>query len=283
MDLGRFGLWTSYRALGQENAGEAARLAERLGYGAIWLGGSPQVSALEPLLRGSQRIVAATGITNVWQSDPERVAADYARLHDAYPGRVLVGIGIGHPEATSDYTKPYTAMRRFLDGLDDASPPVPAAARCLAALGPRMLDLSARRSLGTHPYFVGEAHTRAARERLGAGPLVAPELACVLDEDVDSARATARRYAKLYLGLSNYTRNLLNHGFSEADIAGEGSDRLIDEVVPHGSAAEVAAAAQRHLEAGADHVCLQTVGVTGVPREQWTALAGALGLGGEGA
>ncbi|MEA2147973.1 MAG: hypothetical protein QOG59_3560, partial [Solirubrobacteraceae bacterium] len=151
--------------------------------------------------------------------------------------------------------------------------------RCAAALGPKMLALAAEQSLGTHPYFVCVGHTRWARERLGPSPLLAPELACVLDEDVAAARATARAYAKMYLGLSNYTRALRNHGFSEADIADGGSDRLIDEVVPHGSAEQVAAAAREHLAAGADHVCLQTVGVTGVPRAEWTALAGALGLG----
>lgn len=279
MDLGRFGIWTSYRAIGEENAGQAARLVEDLGFGAVWLGGSPQLPALAPMLEATERIVVATGIVNVWQSDPAQTAADYAALDERFPGRVLLGLGVGHPEATSQYTKPFTAMREFLDGLDAATPRVPRESRCLAALGPRMLHLSAVRSLGTHPYFVGVGHTRWAREHLGPEPLLAPELACVLDENVASARATARAYAKMYLGLSNYTRALREHGFSEADIADGGSDRLIDEVVPHGSAEAVAAAAAEHLAAGADHVCLQTVGITGVPRAQWTALAGALGLG----
>jgi probable F420-dependent oxidoreductase len=278
MEIGRFGIWTSYRAIGEQNAGEAARLIEDLGFGAVWLGGSPQLPELAPMLEATEKLVVATGILNVWHSDPAQVAADYAELSGRFPGRVLLGIGIGHPEATSQYTKPFTAMRDFLDGLDAATPPVPRAGRCLAALGPKMLDLSAERSLGTHPYFVGVQHTRWARERLGTGPLVAPELACVLDEDVESARATARGYAKMYLGLSNYTRALLNHGFTEADIADGGSDRLIDEVIPHGSADEVAAAAHEHVAAGADHVCLQTVGITGIPRAEWTALAGALGF-----
>lgn len=279
MELGRFGIWTSYRTLDEERAGEAARLIEQLGFGTVWLGGSPQLPALRALLEGSERLVAATGILNVWSSDPDQAAADFAALEADFPGRVLLGIGIGHPEATSDYRRPLTAMRAFLDGLDAAPAPVPRERRCLAALGPKMLEVAAQRTLGTHPYFVGEAHTRWAREQLGPGPLLAPELACVLDEDTDAARATARSYAKMYLGLSNYTRNLLLHGFTEDDIAGEGSDRLIDEVVPHGSAAQIAAAAERHLDAGADHVCLQTVGVSGVPEAQWTALAGALGLG----
>ncbi len=280
MELGRFGIWTSYRAIGEENAAEAARLIEELGYGALWLGGSPQVPALRPLLAATERLVAATGILNVWQSDPVQVAADFAALGEEFPGRVLVGIGIGHPEAQGEYMQPLTAMRAFLDGLDGAAAPVPREARCLAALGPKMLTLAAERSLGSHTYFVPAAHARAARAGLGAGALLAPELACVLDENVERARETARRYAKLYLGLSNYTNNLLRSGFSEADIAEGGSDRLIDSVIPHGNAAAIAAAAAEHLAAGADHVCLQTVGARGVPRAEWTALAGALGLGG---
>jgi probable F420-dependent oxidoreductase len=277
MRLDQFGVWTSYRAIGEGNAGDAAKLAEDLGFGAFWLGGSPQLPALRPLLEATDRIVVATGILNVWQSDPAQVAGDFARLEHEFPGRVLLGIGIGHPEATGRYTKPLSAMRSFLDSLDGADAPVPADRRCLAALGPKMLDLSAARSLGAHTYFVPVAHTRAARERLGPSSTLAPELACVLDGKAESARAKARDYAKLYLGLSNYTRNLRNYGFGEADIDGGGSDHLIDAIVPHGSADEVASAAREHLSAGADHVCLQTVGVTGLPRAEWESLASALG------
>jgi probable F420-dependent oxidoreductase len=278
MRLGEFGVWTTYRAIGEENAGEAARLVEALGFGTFWLGGSPQLPALRPLLEATDRLVVATGILNVWASEPERVASDFSELEASFPGRVLLGIGIGHPEATSHYSKPLVAMQAFLDGLDTAAAPVPRARRCLAALGPKMLELSAERSLGTHTYFVSVEHTRAARERLGQSPILAPELACVLDDDVESARAKARAYAALYLGLRNYTSNLLNHGFSQLDIADEGSDRLIDALIPHGGADEIAAAARQHLRAGADHVCLQAVGAAGIPRAEWTALASALGL-----
>ncbi len=278
MDLGPFGVWTSYRAIGEEAGGEAAQLAEECGFGAFWLGGSPQLPALRPLLEATERIVVATGILNVWQSDPEQVAADFSELEREFPGRVLLGIGIGHPEATSRYNRPLAAMREFLDGLDRAATPVPPHRRCLAALGPKMLDLSGERSLGAHTYFIPVDHTRSARARLGADRTLAPELACVVDEDAESARAKGREYAKLYLGLSNYTRNLLNHGFAEDDIADGGSDRLIDAIVPHGTVEEIAAAARRHRQAGADHVCLQTVGVTGVPRAEWEALARALEL-----
>jgi probable F420-dependent oxidoreductase len=280
MQLGEFGVWTSYRAIGEANAGEAAKLVEELGLGTFWLGGSQQLPALRPLLEATERITAATGILNVWQSDPAQVAADFTALDDEFPGRVLLGIGIGHPEAVGRYNKPLTAMRAFLDGLDEAPTPVPRDRRCLAALGPKMLQLSAERSLGAHTYFVPVEHTRAAREQLGPSALLAPELASVVDEDVDSARAKAREYAKLYLRLSNYTRNVLRFGFTEEDIADGGSDRLIDAIVPHGSPAEIADAARQHRRAGADHVCLQTVGVSGIPRAEWTALAGALGASG---
>jgi probable F420-dependent oxidoreductase len=277
MNLTRYGIWTSQRSLGDErHLAEAARVAERLGFGAIWLGGSPRLTEARGMLEASERIVVATGIVNIWQYEPEQLAAEFAQLHEEFPDRLLLGIGIGHPEATSEYQAPLAKTRSFLDGLDAAPVPVPRDSMCLAALGPKMLDLSAQRTLGTHPYFTPPAHTSFARERLGAGALVAPELAVVLDGDRDDARRTARRYARLYLGLRNYTRNLLRHGFAEADIAGEGSDELIDTIVPQGDAERLAAAAREHLDAGADHVCLQTVGVSGVPLAEWEALARAL-------
>jgi probable F420-dependent oxidoreductase len=278
LQLGEFGVWTTYRSLGEDNAGVAARLAEQLGFGTFWLGGSPQLPALEPLLEATDRIVVATGILNVWASEPERVTRDFEQLDARFPGRILLGIGIGHPEATSTYQRPLAAMQAFLDGLDAATAPVPRSRRCLAALGPKMLELSAERTLGAHTYFVPVEHTRAARKLLGQTSILAPELACVLDDRVESARDKARAYAALYLGLRNYTSNLLNHGFSEQDIVGGGSDQLIDAVVPHGSAAEIAAVARQHLSAGADHVCLQTAGVGGIPRSEWTLLASALGI-----
>ncbi len=278
MDLGSFGVWTSYRAIGEDNAGEAARLVEDLGFGTFWLGGSPQLPALRPLLLASQRIVVATGILNVWQSEPAQVATDFAELDAEFPGRVLLGIGVGHPEATNQYARPLAAMADFLNALDAAAGPVPPGRRVLAALGPKMVALAAERAGGVHSYFVPVGHTRAAREQLGAGPILAPELACAVDDDAEPGREKARTYATLYLGLSNYTRNLLNHGFSEQDIADGGSERLLDAVVPQGSAERIAAVAHEHLAAGADHVCLQPVGVRGVPRTEWTALARALEL-----
>jgi probable F420-dependent oxidoreductase len=276
MDLGVYGVWTSYATIGEENAAEAAALVEDLGFGAFWLGGSPRLPALRPLLTGADRITVATGIVNVWQYDPADLAAEYAQLAPDFGDRLLVGIGIGHPEATSDYGHPLSAMRSFLDGLDHAPTALPPDRRCLAALRPRMLELAGARSRGAHTYFVPVDHTRSARRLLGPEPLIATELACVVDSDPLSAREKGRAYARRYLGLRNYTGNLLEFGFTETDFADGGSDRLIDAIIPHGTAEQIGAVAEDHLEAGADHVCLQPVGVTGIPRSEWTALAKAL-------
>lgn len=270
MDLGRIGVWASPRTT--DDLPAAAKAVEDLGYGTFWLGGSPPERALRPLLEATETIVCATGILNVWQHEPADVAREHAALTADHPGRVLLGVGIGHPEATSDYRRPLKTMREFFAGLDG----VPRDERITAALGPKMLKLAAEQSLGTHPYFVDVQHTRSARESQKSDFLVAPEVTVVVDPDPESARAKARAFAKLYLGLRNYTNNLLRFGFTEADIAGGGSDRLIDAVVPHGTPEQIAAAVEAHLAAGADHVCLQPVG--GDPLADWGALAVALGL-----
>ena len=276
MDLGKLGIWTSYRPFGVERAGEAAKLIEQLGYGTWWVGSSPHVPDIRPVLEATSTLVAATGILNVWNNEPGDTAAADAALRADFPGRFMLGIGIGHPEATSDYRRPLTAMRAFLDGLDASPTPPAVEERCLAALGPKMLDLAGERAAGAHPYFVPVEHTRVARERLGRGKLLATEVACVMETDPTRAKAVARDYAKLYLGLRNYTKNLIDLGFTEDDIANGGSDRLIDAVIPQGSADQIAEVVRAHFDAGADHVCLQALGEEGIPRASWTALARAL-------
>jgi probable F420-dependent oxidoreductase len=276
MDLGKFGIWTTYRAIGEDQAGTAAKLVEELGYSVFWLGGSPRLPSVRPLLEATESLVVATSIVNIWTYDPEQLATEYALLARDFPERLLVGIGVGHPEATSDYSKPLSAMRAFLDGLDGAEEPLPRDRRCLAALAPKMLSLSAERSLGALPYFVPVDHTSVARAQLGAEALLAPEVAFVLDDDTESARAKAREYARLYLGASNYTNNLLRLGFTPEDISAGGSDRLIDAVIPHGTADQIATTVRTHLDAGADHVAVQATGEPGIPRRGWTALAEAL-------
>jgi probable F420-dependent oxidoreductase len=277
MNLTKYGVWIG-RSLTEADYGEAASVVEDLGFGTLWLGGSPRLPKLRPMLEASQNLVIATGIVNIWQYEPADLAQEFAELDADFPDRLLLGIGIGHPEATSEYQKPLTKSREFLDGIAAAATPVPRERMVLAALGPKMLDLSCERALGTHPYFVPVEHTRFARERLGAQALVAPELAMVVDDDPERAAVAARGYAEMYLQRVNYTSNLKRFGWTDEDIADGGSDRLMNAVVPQGSAAELVPAIQAHLDAGADHVCVQPVGVQDIPTEEWTALAVALGL-----
>jgi probable F420-dependent oxidoreductase len=271
MRIERIGVWRVHRH-GTDTVPEI----EALGFSPMWLGGSPSLAQARPFLERSRTLTVATGILNVWRHEPADVAAQHAELTSAFPGRFLLGIGVGHPEATSEYAKPLAKLREFLDGLDAAERPVPREERIAAALGPKMLELAARRSLGTHPYFTTPEHTRFARERVGPDALVATELAVVVEPDVEVAREHARAYAANYLQRRNYTTNLLRFGFTERDIAGGGSDRLIDAVVPHGSAGAVAEAVRAHLDAGADHVCLQPVGHGGTPLDDYRALANVL-------
>ncbi len=205
----------------------------------------------------------------MWQRDHARIDADH-------PGRFLLGIGIGHPESTSDWAHPVAAMEAFLDGLDAGGSL--ADRRVLAALRPKMLDLSAERSLGAHPYFVPSEHTAFARERLGPDVLLAPEVSVAVDDDLDVARERASRWATGYFGLSNYVRNLRDFGFDDRDFEDGGSDALLDATVPHGPVARVAAGVQAHLDAGADHVCVQPVGVKGDIMPDLRALAAELAL-----
>jgi probable F420-dependent oxidoreductase len=269
--LGEIGIWL------RRTAGTAAVPdIEALGFGAVWLGVSPSLPEARPFLEQSSTLTVATGILNVWQHDPADVAAQYADLQREFGGRFLLGVGIGHPEATVEYAKPLTKMREFLDGLDAVDEPVPRDERVTAALGPRMLDLAAERSRGAHPYMTPVDHTRFARERIGAEPLLAPEVTVVVEADAETAREKAREFAAGYLERSNYRRNLLRFGFDERDLEGGGSDRLIDAVIPHGSAEEVAEAVRAHLDAGADHVSLQPVGHGPAPVDDYRALAGTL-------
>jgi probable F420-dependent oxidoreductase len=257
IELGKFGIWSRAADLNAEVAVEV----ERLGYGAIWIGGSPgdRLDLVESLLGATERISVATGIVNMWKDDAATIAASYHRINASHPDRFLLGVGVGHPEATKEYKKPYDTIVEYLDQLDAAD--VPVANRALAALGPKVLKLAAQRTAGAHPYLTTPAHTREAREVMGAGPLLAPEQKVVLDTDPVRARQTARPgVEKPYLGLVNYLNNLRRLGWTEEDLANGGSDKLIDALALHGDAETVARGVTAHLDAGADHVCVQVLG-----------------------
>ena len=273
IQLGKIGIWRHPSQLPPD----LVREIEALGYGAIWLGGSPDgdLSVVDDVLAATDHIAVATGIVNVWKDSAATVGASYHRISARFPDRFLLGIGIGHPEATQEYQKPYAKLVSYLDELDELK--VPVQGRVLAALGPKVLRLSAERAAGAHPYLVTPEHTRQAREILGSGPLLAPEQKVVLETDPERARAIGRpRVEKPYLGLRNYVSNLRRLGWSEQDVANGGSDALIDALAVHGDGGAIARGVTAHLDAGADHVAVQVLNNDPLPALR--ALASELGL-----
>lgn len=274
-DLGRFGVWT-FGAVEPDQAVEI----EKLGYGAVWVGGSPaaDLSFAEPILERTETLQVATGIVNIWTADAEAVAESFHRIEAAHPGRFLLGVGVGHPEHTDEYRKPYDALVEYLDALDAAK--VPTSRLVIAALGDRVLKLSARRSAGAHPYLTTPEHTAHARDVVGETVFLAPEHKVVLTTDGAAARAIGRKTVDFYLNLSNYLNNWRRLGFTEDDIAKPGSDKLIDAVVAHGTPEAIAARLQQHVANGADHVTIQVLGGPDQLLPTLTELAGPLGLKG---
>ncbi|CKZ86039.1 LLM class F420-dependent oxidoreductase [Mycobacterium tuberculosis] len=252
-NLGRFG------SFGRGVTPQQATEIEALGYGAVWVGGSPPaaLSWVEPILQATTTLCVATGIVNIWSAPAQRVAESFHRIEAAYPGRFLLGIGVGHAEMISEYRKPYNALVEYLDRLDDYG--VPANRRVVAALGPRVLGLSARRSAGAHPYLTTPEHTARARDLIGPSAFLAPEHKVVLTTDSARARTVGRQALDMYFNLANYRNNWKRLGFTDDEVSRPGSDRLVDAVVAYGTPDAIAARLNEHLLAGADHVPIQVL------------------------
>ena len=256
IELGEFGIFR--RA--DETTPEVAREIERLGFGALWLGGSPSgdLESIERLLDATESIPIATGIVNMWRDDARTVADSYHRVSEHHPGRFLLGVGIGHPEATSEYRRPLAAILEYLAQLEVAD--VPKENLVLAALGPKVLAVAAEHTRGAHPYLTTPRHTRLARGVIGDSPLLAPEQTVVVEPDREEAREIGGAMVSRYLRLVNYRNNLLREGWTEPDLINNGSDQLIDELVLAGTPHEIVEGLRGHLSAGADHVSIQTLG-----------------------
>jgi probable F420-dependent oxidoreductase len=290
MELGRIGIWSAnLDSPPIEQLPAIARELEELGYDALWI---PVVAGRDPfvkaalMLAGTERLVLATGIATIYRSDPIAMASVWKTLTDAFPGRFLLGLGVSHRPTVEglrnhEYGPPLTAMREYLDGMDAAPyfarPPSAEPVRALAALGPKMLALAAERAVGAHPYFVPVEHTAQAREILGAGPLLAPEQAVVLETDPEQARAIARTHLAMYLPLPNYMNNFRRLGFGDDDVLKGGSDRFVDAIVAWGDVDAIAKRVAAMRDAGADHVCVQVIRPDDeLPRADWRELAPAL-------
>jgi probable F420-dependent oxidoreductase len=271
--FGRVGVWSfalQTQAADQER--EAVTAYRAAGYRATWfpesIGSKEAFSHAALLLAATRDGVVATGIANIYARDPMAMMNGARTLADAYPGRFVLGIGVSHAPAVTSrgsvYEKPLTRMTRYLDAMDAVSwsaaasgapadrPPI-----VLAALGPRMLELAAERTDGAHPYFVPVEHTALARRIMGPDALLLTEVTAVLDTDVERARQTAGAFAERYLQSANYVASLKRLGYTDEDVAGRGSVRLLDEVVPQGDVDRIVAVVRAHLDAGADHVCVQ--------------------------
>ncbi|MEY8014643.1 LLM class F420-dependent oxidoreductase [Mycobacterium servetii] len=285
MQLTGVGIWSSQLRYGDAaESAEAATELDELGFPALWIPdvGGPLLDAVGRLLAATRRTVIATGILNLWMHSPGDVAESHAELTAAHGDRFLLGIGVSHAplidaKQPGRYRKPLAATASFLDGLDAAPRPVPVESRVLAALGPKMLALSATRASGAHPYLVTPDHTAFAREILGEGPLLLPEQTVILSDDADEARRIGTGMLRSYLSMPNYANNMLRSGFSEEDVR-QVSDRLFDAVIAWGDEEAILRRVAEHRSAGADHVCVQvlTDDPTAFPREQWRRIAAAL-------
>lgn len=284
MQLSGVGVWSSQLRYGDASEStDAAAELDDLGFSALWIPdvGGPVFDAVGRLLAATERTVIATGILNLWMHSADDVAASFAALTAEHGDRFLLGIGVSHAPLIDAgqpgrYRKPLATTASFLDALDAAAQPVPAERRVLAALGPKMLALSASRARGAHPYLVSPEHTASARSTLGEGPLLLPEQTAIMCDDADEARSIGTDWIRGYLAMPNYANNLLRSGFSEDDLT-QVSDRLFDAIIVWGDEAAIMRRVAEHQAAGADHVCVQvlTADPREFPRPQWRRLAAA--------
>lgn len=290
LQLGRVGLWAAdFDLVPMAAAQEGIARVEEMGFGTVWV---PEAvlreafSSCALLLSATKKMTIATGIANLHARTAQSMQAGWKTLSEAFPDRFLLGIGVSHAPMVQgvhkgNYDKPYSTMVEYLEAMDNGvffSPqPSTPPRRVLAALGPKMLKLAAEKTDGAHPYFTPVEHTAFARETLGKEPLLAPEIAVVLNETPENAKDIANKFMSTYTKLPNYTNNLKRFGFTEDDITSH-SDRLMDAIVARGSIDVIVSRIKEHLDAGADHVCVQVLtGKPGVlPMKQWEELAQAV-------
>ncbi|WFE38818.1 TIGR03620 family F420-dependent LLM class oxidoreductase [Micromonospora sp. WMMD998] len=283
------GIWTrSFNFVPARVAADAARFVEDLGFDTIWIGETGYREALTHagvLLSATRRCVIGTGVASIWARDPMATATAQLTLHDAHPGRFLLGLGVSHAgfvrrERGADYRRPVQAMTRYLDRMDsvvdryEGHRPALRPARLLAALRPRMLDLARTRADGALSYLVPVSHTASARAALGPDRILCVEQGVILGDPADTLDF-ARAHLSRYLAMTNYRNSLLQCGFTAADLADGGSARLVEALLCRGDVDQAAERVRSHLEAGADHVCLQVISPAGQapPMREWRLLA----------
>jgi probable F420-dependent oxidoreductase len=284
--FGDLGIWLS-RSVPLDERVTTSRAAESLGYETIWLAGGAAAGVCDDarvVLDATETVKVGTSIANMWAESPKDLTDSFRAFESEYPGRFYLGVGPSHAPLVArnqlgTWQKPLAKSRGYLAELDVQPHPVPHDRRLLSALGPLALKLAGERTLGSIPYLVPVAHTASARAELGAGPILAPELAVVLESNLDRARGRAREFLAGYLDFPNYTGTFLRSGFDEGDLAEGGSDRLVDALFGLGSAETIGARIDEHRAAGADHVAIQVLPMDGQSRvDVISALAAERGL-----
>ncbi len=280
MQLHRLGVWAGTDGFAAADSAAFAQRIEGWGYGALWTPealGREVLSASAWLLANTRQLIIASGIANIYARDAMTAVAARQGLNEQSGGRFVLGLGVSHVPLVQDlrqheYGKPVATMRAYLQAMAHAPyrsvAPLSRPLTVLAALGPKMLELSAELADGAHPYNVTPEHTRQARAILGSGKLLCVEQGAILEKQPDKARALARRFIELYLGLPNYVNNWKRLGFSESDLVGGGSDRFIDSIIVWGDEGAILSRIEEHWDAGADHVCLQAIGASGLADER---------------
>ena len=272
MKLGKFGVWSGFDHLSAQESAAFAKRIEQWGYSAVWVPegfGRDSIQHSGWLLANTTSLIVATGISNIYSRDPMMMRAGQIGLNELSGGRFLLGLGVSHQPMVDNvrghqYGKPVETMRDYLKAMQAAQYMAPASAEApktvVAALGPKMLELSRDMADGAHPYNVSPAHTAFARKILGAGKLLCVEQMILAETDAARARDAARKTLAIYMTLPNYVNNWLRMGYTQHDVTNGGSDRLIDDIVAWGDEATIVKRVEQHWEAGADHVCIQAIG-----------------------
>lgn len=289
-DLGRVGIWQG--VLDGHPAGKVKEVVAELdeqGWPTMWI---PETVARDPfvaaaiMLEATENLQIATGIASIWARDPMTTANASITLNEAYDGRFVLGLGVSHHTLTEwvrkhDYSKPLTKMREYLERMDASMfrgvQPEQPTMRLIAALGPKMLELSASAADGAHPYFVPVEHTEVARAAIGPDKVLATEQMVVLETDPSKAREIARQHMAVYLDLPNYANNLMRFGYTEEEIT-NADDRVVDAIVAWGTLDDVLERVKAHHDAGADHVCIQVLEAdrAAIPTDAWRAIGDAV-------
>lgn len=271
MKIDRLAVWLNTIGYTSAQLVAFARRLETWGYGTLWIndgmGSDPFVLAAK-LLASTDRLQVALGVANIYSRDPTTMLGAQYGLNEQWGDRFLLGMGVSHPFIVEGmrghaYGKPLVTMRAYLEAMRSIDYPGPMPAErpptVIAALGPKMLALAASHADGAHPFSTTPEHTAMARGVLGPGKLLLVEQKVMLESDPAKARAVGRGLAAGLAGIPNYRNSFLRMGFTEADFAGGGSERLADSLLAWGDEDAVRRRIRAHWDAGADQVALQVM------------------------